>query len=79
MLRRRGERDVGPRADDCQDLIHRMYSASLSIVLACYSRHLDLTTGPWCASGNALTYHAVRVFPLGGTPFSVNDSRQRRG
>ena len=28
----------------CQDLIHPMYSASSPIVLACYSRHLDLTT-----------------------------------
>ena len=42
---------------------------------------LFMPLGPdqaWCASGNALTY-ALRVFPLGGTPFSVNVKLDGRG
>ena len=50
----------------CQDLIHPMYSASLSIVLTCLLFTPLGPDHPWCASGNALSY-----YPLGGTRFSV--------
>ena len=41
----------------CQDLIHPMYSASLSMLL-----FTPLGPDhPWCASGNALTSHCVCV------------------
>ena len=45
----------------CQDLIHPMYSASLSIVLTCLLYTPLGPDHPWCASGNALTYHCACV------------------
>ena len=43
------------------DSIHPMYSASLSIVLTCLLFTPLGPDHPWCASGNALTYHCACV------------------
>ena len=45
----------------CQDLIHPMYSASLSIVPTCLLYAPLGPDHPWCASGNALTDHCACV------------------
>ena len=45
----------------CQDSIHPMYSASLSIVLTCSLFTPLGPDHPWCASGNALTDHCACV------------------
>ena len=46
---------------NCQDLIHPMYSASLSIVHTCLLFTPLGPDHPWCASGNALTHHCACV------------------
>ena len=45
MLRTPQMNKIRVGRDQCQGLIYpMMYSSSMSIVLVCYSRHLDLTT-----------------------------------
>ena len=63
----------------CQDSIHPMYSASVSIVLTCLFSTPPGPDHPWCASGNALTYHCACVSTLWNTVrCHVRSSRSQR-